>query len=75
MMLSAQDKGQIPIEGFAKKGSNRVNAVITKIMLYNESRTHHHPTCIGGSNFGDCYDRVADPPASTALQPLRLHGT
>jgi hypothetical protein len=68
MMLLAQDKCRIPIEYFAKKGSNCVNAVITKIMLCNESRTHHHPTCIGVNDFGDCYDRVAHPPASIALQ-------
>ncbi len=24
--------------------------------------------CIGGNNFGDCYDRVAHPPATIALQ-------
>ncbi len=29
---------------------------------------HHHPTCIGGNDFGDCYDIVAHPPASIALQ-------
>jgi hypothetical protein len=68
MMLSAQDKGRIPIECFAKKGSNCVNAVITKIMLCNKSQTHHHPTCIGGNAFGECYDIFAHPPASIALQ-------
>jgi hypothetical protein len=68
MMASAQDKGQIPAECFAKKGSNCVNAVITKIMYCDESRTHHHPMCIGGNDFGDCYDQIAHPPASIALQ-------
>jgi hypothetical protein len=67
IMLSAQDKGQITIEYFSKKRSNCINAVITKIMLCNESRMHHHLTCIGGNNFGDCYDRVVHPPASIAL--------
>jgi hypothetical protein len=46
MVLSAQDMGQIPIECFAKKGNNCVNAVITKIMFCDESQMHHHPTCI-----------------------------
>jgi hypothetical protein len=67
MMLSAHDKGQIPIECFARKESNCINAVITKIMLCNKSQTHHHPTCTGSNNFGDCYDRGAHPPASIAL--------
>ncbi len=26
--------------------------------------------CIGGNNFGDCYHRIAHPPASIALQSL-----
>jgi hypothetical protein len=68
MMISAQDKGPIPIKCFAKKGSNCVNAVITKIMVCNKSRMHHHTTCIGGNNFGNFYDRVAQPPASITLQ-------
>jgi hypothetical protein len=37
-------------------------------MLCNKSQSHHHPTCIGGNNVGDCYDRVTHPPASIALQ-------
>jgi hypothetical protein len=73
MMASAQDRGQIPAECFAKKGSNCINAVITKIMYCNESRTHHHPMCIGGNDFGDCYDRIAHPPASIALQSLGVY--
>jgi hypothetical protein len=68
MMLSDQDKGKIPIKCFVKKGSSCLNAVMTKIMMCDEPRTHHHPTCIGGNNFGDCYDRVLHPPASIALQ-------
>jgi hypothetical protein len=68
MMILAQDKGQIPIKCFAKKGSSCVIAIMTKIMMCDESRTHHHPMCIGGNDFGDCYDRVAHPPASIALQ-------
>ena len=68
MLQSAQEKNQVPIECFAKKGSNCINAVMTKIMLCDESRTHHHPACIGGNDFADCYDRIAHPPASIALQ-------
>jgi len=56
------------MECFAKKGSNCINAVMTKIMFCDESRIHHHPTCIGGNDFADCYDRIAHPPASIALQ-------
>ena len=72
MLRSAQERNQVPIECFAKKGSNCINAVMTKIMFCDESRTHHHPTCIGGNDFADCYDRMAHPPASLALQSFGL---
>ncbi len=72
MLRSAQERNQIPVECFAKKGSNCINAVMTKIMFCDESRTHHHPTCIGGNDFADCYDRMAHPPASIALQSFGL---
>ncbi len=68
MLASARDKSQIPMELFSRKGSNCVNTVITKIMFCDESHAHHHPLCIGGNNIGDCYDQVAPPPASIALQ-------
>jgi hypothetical protein len=41
-------------------------------MFCDESRTHDHPTCIGRNDFADCYDRMAHPPASLALQSLGL---
>ncbi len=67
-MSLAQDRGQTPLKCFAKKGSNCVNAVMKKVMMCDESRIHHHPMCIGGTDFGDCYDQIAHPPASRALQ-------
>ncbi len=68
MLASARDKSQIPMELSACKGSNCANAVIKKIMFCDESCTHHHPLCIRGNNFGDCYDQVAHTPASITLQ-------
>jgi hypothetical protein len=56
MMSSVQDRGQIPLKCFAKKGSNCVNAVMAKVMMCDELRIHHHPMCIGGNDFRDCYD-------------------
>ncbi len=43
MVISAQDMGRIPIKCFAKKGSNCVNAVITKIMVCDESKNAPPP--------------------------------
>jgi hypothetical protein len=72
MLKSAQEKDQVLVEYFAKRGSNCINAVMTKVMFCGESHTHNHPTCIGGNDFTDCYDRIAHPPASLALQSFGL---
>jgi hypothetical protein len=50
-MIPIQDKGQIPIKCFAKKSSSCVNAIMTKIMMCDESKIHHHPMCIGENDF------------------------
>jgi hypothetical protein len=72
MMNSALDKNLIPLECFAKKGSNCVNAVMTKIMYCNKSRMHHHPMIVLCNNFADCYDRVTLPVAAVALQSFGI---
>jgi hypothetical protein len=50
-----------------KKGSNCINAVMTKIFICHKSRIHHHDACIAGNDFGDCYDRAAHPIAALLL--------
>ncbi len=72
MMNSVLDKNLIPLECFAKKGSNCINTVMTKIMYCDKSRTHHHPMIVLGNNFADCYDRVALSIASVALQSFGI---
>ncbi len=72
MMSSTLDEDLISLECFAKKGSKCVNTVMTKIMYCDESRTHHHPMIVLGNDFADCYDRVALPVASVALQSLGI---
>jgi hypothetical protein len=72
MMNSALDENLIPLECFAKKGSNCVNAVMTKIMYCNESRMHHHPMIVLCNDFADCYNRVALPVAAVALQSFGI---
>ncbi len=72
MMISALDEDLIPLEYFEKKSSNCVNAVMTKIMYCDKSRAHHHPMIVLGNDFTDCYDRVALPIASVALQSLGI---
>ncbi len=72
MRDSALDENLIPLECFAKKGSNCVNAVMTKIMYCEESRTHHHPMTVLCNDFADFYNRVALPVAAVALQSFGI---
>ena len=68
MMHSARDSDVIPEENFAKKGSNCNDTVMTKRMFTDDSRILHHPAAVGGSDWGDCYDRAAHPAASLAFR-------
>jgi hypothetical protein len=68
MIRSALERNLIPGKCFSKKGSNCINAVMTKIFICNKSRIHHHDACTAGNNFGDCYDRAAHPIAAISLQ-------
>ncbi len=67
MIRSALERNLIPGKCFSKKDSNCINAVMTKIFIYNESRIHHHDACIAGNIFGDCYDWAAHPIAAISL--------
>jgi hypothetical protein len=61
MIGSALERNLIPGECFSNKGSNCINAVMTKIFICNKSRIHHHDACIAGNDFKDCNDRAAHP--------------
>jgi hypothetical protein len=67
MIGTALEQNLIPGECFSKKGSNCINAVMTKIFICDESRIHHHDDCIAGNYFGDCYDRATHPIAALLL--------
>ncbi len=68
MIGTALERNLISGECFSKKGSNCINAVMTKIFICDESRIHHHDACIAGKDFGDCYDRAAHPIAALSLR-------
>jgi hypothetical protein len=68
MIGTALEQNLIPGECFLKKGSNCINAIMTKIFICNESRIHHHDACIAGNDFGDCYDWAAHPIAALLLR-------
>jgi hypothetical protein len=67
MIGSALERNLIPGECFLKKGSNCINAIMTKNFNCNKSRIHHHDACIAGNDFGYCYDRAAHPIAAISL--------
>ncbi len=67
MIGSILERKLIPGECFSKKGSNCINAVMTKIFICDKSRIHHHDACIAGNNFCNCYDRAARPIAALLL--------
>jgi hypothetical protein len=68
MLALAREKEQIPIKCFAKKGSNCINAIMTKKCPVMNYAPIIIPRILEGTILGDCYDRVAPPPASIALQ-------
>jgi hypothetical protein len=70
MIGSALERNLIPGECFSKKGSDCINAIMTKIFICNESRIYHHNACIAGNNFGDCYDWAAHPVAAISLRSV-----
>ena len=70
MIGVALERKMIPGECFSKRGSNCINAVMTKIMICDESRIHHHSAGIVGNDFADCYDRIAHPVAAVSLRLL-----
>jgi hypothetical protein len=68
MIGTALEQNLIPGKCFLKKGSNCINAIMTKIFICDESSIHHHDGCIAGNDFGDCYDRAAHPIAALSLR-------
>ncbi len=72
MIGSALERNLIPGECFSKKGSNCINAIMTKIFICNKSKIHHHDACIAGNDFGDCYDWAAHPIAAISLRSVEV---
>jgi hypothetical protein len=67
MIGMALERKLIPGECFSKRGSNCISAVMTKILICDESRIHHHDAVFEGCNFADCYDRIAHNIAGISL--------
>ena len=68
MMKKAREEGGIPDEVYSKKGSHFDDATMTKTFFTNSSRIMRHPATITEADLGECYDRMAHPPKSIAMQ-------
>jgi hypothetical protein len=68
MMDNALAKGIVPAEQIAKKDSRPQNGNLLKTFHCDRSRVLHHPAAIQSVDLFSCYDSVAYPIASIALQ-------
>ena len=68
MMKKAREEGGIPDVLYAKKGSHFDDATLTKVFFCDLSRIMRHPVAITEADIGECYDRMAHPPTSIAMQ-------
>jgi hypothetical protein len=68
MMDNALAKGIVPSEQIAKKDSRPQNGNLLKTFHYDKSRVLHHTASIQSVDLFSCYDSVAHPIASVALQ-------
>ena len=53
---------------YAKKDSHCDDTIMTKVVFCDLSRIMRHPAVITEVDFGECYDRMAHPPTSIAMQ-------
>ena len=68
MMKKAREEDGIPDEVYAKKGSHCDDATMSKVFFCDLSRIMRHPAAITEADLGECYDRMAHPPTSIAMQ-------
>jgi hypothetical protein len=72
MMDQAYDAGNVPLEQFAKRGTQAVHGVLCKVLFCDYVRALHIIAGIPSVDLGNCYDAVSHPIASIALQAFRV---
>lgn len=72
MMDNALSRGVVPAEQFAKKGSRPQDGCMIKLFHYDRARVLHHTAAIESVDLHSCYDSVAHPVASIALQAFSI---
>ena len=72
MMDQAYDTGIVPVEQFARWGTQASSGVLCKVLFCDMMRSLHEQAGIPSVDLGNCYDAVAHPLASIALQAFRV---
>lgn len=72
MMDQAYDNGMVPVEQFARRGTQATSGVLTKVLFCDMIRALHEMAGIPSVDLGNCYDAVAHPIASIALQAFQV---
>jgi hypothetical protein len=72
MMDRAFKEEIIPAEQFAKRGSQATEGVLTSGLFCDIARALHRTAAIESVDLANCYDAVAHPIASIALQSFKV---
>jgi len=72
MMKKAREEGGLPGDIYFRAGGHCDDATMTKVMFCDHSKIMRHPAAISEANLGECYDRMAHPPTSLAMQSWGL---
>ena len=68
MIKKARTEGGLPNDIYSKAEGHCNDATMTKVMFADHSKIMRHPAAISEANLGECYDRMANPPTSLAMQ-------
>jgi hypothetical protein len=72
MMDKAFEADVVPSEQFAKRGSQANQGVTASVLYCDISRTQHRTAALVSADLADCYDSVAHPIVSIALQSFKV---
>ena len=72
MMDQAYDNGMVPPEQFARRGTQAAHGVLSKVLFCDIVRALHVVAGLPSVDLGNCYDAVAHPLASIALQAFMV---
>ena len=75
MMNNALTSGIVPAEQFAKRGSQANQGVITSGLFCDIVRTLNKKAAVQSVDLANCYDAIAHPIVSIALQSFKVNRT